>query len=222
MQKPAEIVATHDDKDVTKHGTSTDIFYAINKNTQYFHFPHTNCDEYSNNELCDIYFNSGFGAYCRRIIASISGYICDLNTLEHNSQFVNYVVAWMRLKFIAEQVDPIRYTRYFESQPIPPNKTPKLPPELFNVYKADTTELYSFVDTLANRVQIAWINIMMGLDACTDAELENTCMRINSELQTIRESECGEYIWKHVNPYELTIYPFLQFQFNLRRVLRFL
>jgi hypothetical protein len=206
----------------TKAGTSRDVFYEINKSYG-FDFPHTNCDEYSNNELRYLYFKqSGFGAYCRRIVAGITGIVCDLDELEHNSQFVNYVIVWMRLKFVCEQIDPVRYAQYFDTCTKPPKL---LPPNLLALYKADSTEFYSRVNTLANKIQLAWIEIMMGnnldeSDMDCDHDLENTCMRINSELQTIRVSECGAYVWKGVDPYELSIYPFLQFQHDLRRVFR--
>lgn len=203
----------------TKAGTSHDVFYKMNT-SRAFDFPHANCDEYLNNELQCLYFKqSGFGEYCRRIVASITGIVCDLDKLEHNSQFVNYVVAWLRLKFVCEQVDPIRYARYFDTC-IPSNKPPKmLPSNLYALYKADSTEFYSHVDALTNKVQLAWIDIMMGNDS-RDLNLENTCVRLNSELQTIRASECGAYMWKGVDPYELSVYPFLQFQYDLRRVFR--
>lgn len=203
----------------TKSATARDVFYAINKACS-FEFPHANCDEYSNNELQSLYFkHDGYGAHCRRIVAGLTGIICDLDALEHNSQFVNYVLAWMRLKFVCEQVDPVRYTRYFDTCGVPPTKTPKLPSQLLQLYKADSTEFYSRVETLANKIQLAWIELMMGGEAA-ETNLENECVRLNSELQTIRACECGAYVWKGIDPYELSVYPFLQFQYDLRRVFK--
>ena len=146
-----------------KHGSLHDVFYAVNK-AQHFEFPHTNCDTYANTDLAALYFKqSGYGSYCCRMIASITGVACDLSVLHANSQFVNLVTAWMRLKFVAEQVDPVRYARYFERGIIPAHKTPKLPAELLELYKADSTEFYAFVDRLANTIQMQWLQFMIGI-----------------------------------------------------------
>jgi hypothetical protein len=192
------------------------IFYKVNA-AQHFEFPHSNCDTYTNTQLAELYFKqSGYGEYCAHVIAAAasSAAACgggvDLKILQHNSQFVNYVAAWMRLKFVAEQVDPVRYSRYFERLPIPANKTPKLPVELLELYKADSTEFYWFVDSLANKVQMQWIKMMMGWDGHSGTE--NMCVCINTEFQTIRSDT-------HCDPYELPIRLFLEFQQNLRRIL---
>jgi hypothetical protein len=194
------------------------IFYKVNA-AQHFEFPHSNCDTYTNDQLAALYFKqSGYGEFCARAIAAVCGGgsggsrgAVDLTILQHNSQFVNYVAAWMRLKFVAEQVDPVRYSRYFERLPIPANKTPKLPAELLDLYKADSTEFYSFVDSLANKIQMQWIKMMMGWDGHSGTE--NMCECINTEFQTIRSDI------PHCDPYELPIRLFLEFQQNLRRIL---
>jgi hypothetical protein len=185
------------------------IFYEVNK-AQHFEFPHSNCDTYTNDQLTDLYFKqSGFGEFC----AGVIGRSVDLKLLRHNSQFVNYITSWMRLKFTAEQVDPVRYQRYFERLPIPAHKTPKLPTELLEIYKADSTEFYSFVDSLANKIQIQWIEMMMGYEGRRKClELDIVCTQINTEFQTIRScTQC--------DPYEYPIRPFLEFQHTLRRIL---
>ena len=190
------------------------IFYKVNA-AQHFEFPHSNCDTYTNNQLAELYFKqSGYGEYCAHVITAACGGGVDLTILQHNSQFVNYVAAWMRLKFVAEQVDPVRYSRYFERLPIPAHKTPKLPVELLELYKADSTEFYSFVDSLANKVQMRWIEMMMGWDGQgRHYGLDNLCEWINTEFQTIRSDV------PHCEPYELPIRLFLEFQYNLRRIL---
>jgi hypothetical protein len=185
------------------------IFYVVN-NAQHFEFPHSNCDTYTNDQLADLYFKqSGYGLHCARIIGN---HAIDVTTLRHNSQFVNYVAAWMRLKFTAEQVDPVRYRRYFERLPIPAHKTPKLPQELLDIYKADSTEFYSFVDSLANKIQMRWIEMMMGWDGKgRHPGLDIVCEWINTEFQTIRSDD--------QEPYEFSIRPFLEFQHKLRSIL---
>ena len=196
-------------------------FYEVNK-AQQFEFPHANCDVYSKDELATLYFKqSGFGSYCCCVLASITEQVCDLSIMQQNSQFVNFVTAWMRLKFIAEQVDPVRYRQYFDRLPIPANKTPKLPVELLELYKADSTEFYTLVDRLANKIQIKWIGMLMCLNADCDPEMaavsdiNNICTLINSELPTIRAHDSA----KAFDPYELSIRPFLEYQRDLRRVL---
>lgn len=188
------------------------IFYEINK-AQHFDFPHSNADTHSNEKLADLYFKqSGYGEFCAGIIGQRA---MDFTTLRRNSQFVNCVTAWMRLKFAAEQVDPVRYQRYFERLPIPAHKTPKLPAELLELYKADSTEFYSFVDSLANKIQMRWIEMMMGWDGKgRHPGLEIVCTRINAEFQTIRLG-----ILHDCDPYEYPIRPFLEFQCGLRRIL---
>jgi hypothetical protein len=187
-----------------------EIFYIINKN-QHFEFPHSNCDRYKDEELADLYFKqSGFGSYCCAIITSRTGNECIVDTLRHNSQFVNYVSAWMRLKFTAEQVDPLRYARYFERLPIPAHKTPKLPSELLELYKADCTEFYGIVDSLANRIQLRWIEMLLGHER-NDDKLDYMCTRINREYIQFRTTT--------FDPYELPIKPFLEFQHKLRLTL---
>ena len=193
------------------------IFYKVNK-AQHFEFPHSNCDTYTNDQLADLYFKqSGYGEFCARAVAAAVGggvRTIDLTILQHNSQFVNYVAAWMRLKFVAEQTDPVRYSRYFERLPIPTHKTPKLQAELLELYKADSTEFHSFVDSLANNIQLRWIEMMMGWDGQgRHSGPDNICERINTEFQTIRSDV------SHCEPYELPIRLFLEFQYNLRRIL---
>lgn len=202
--------------DGNKYGSLQDIFYAVNR-AQYFEFPHTNCDTYTNEDLAALYFkHSGYGSYCCGVIASLTGSIaCDLSALASNSKFVNYVTAWMRLKFVAEQVDPVRYTRYFERGVIPAHKTPKLPAELLELYKADSTEFYAFVDSLANAIQMRWLAIIMGRN---DTGLDELCMRINSTLPTIR-SQLSSHHAITGDPYELPIKPFLEYQRGLRQIL---
>ena len=209
--------------DVDKHGSLHDVFYAVNR-AQHFEFPHANCDTYTNDDLAALYFKqSGFGSYCCGVIASVTGVVCDLSVLHANSQFVNYVTAWMRLKFIAEQVDPVRYARYFERGIIPAHKTPKLPAELLELYKADSTECYAFVDSLANTIQMQWLEMMIGWDEhiplghAVVVQCHSTvCRSINAELQTIRSH--GSVA---TDPYELPIRAFLEYQRELRRVLCF-
>lgn len=189
--------------------STIDIFYKVNK-AQHFEFPHSNCDTYTNDQLADLYFKqSGYGVYCAGLIGN--GAI-DLTILQRNLQFVNYVAAWMRMKFVAEQVDPVRYSRYFERLSIPANKTPKLPAELLELYKGDSTEFYSFVDSLANKIHLRWLEMMMGWDG-KDCGMDTICEWINTEFQTIRSDlhDC--------EPYEFPIRSFLEFQYNLRRIL---
>jgi hypothetical protein len=187
-----------------------EIFYIINRN-QYFEFPHSDCDRYTDEQLANLYFKqSGYGSYCSAIITSRTGNECILDKWRHNFQFVNYVSAWMRLKFTVEQVDPLRYTRYFERLPIPVHKTPKLPTELLNLYKADSTEFYGYVDSLANRIQFRWIELLLGYTK-NDDELTHICTRINREFVTFRTTT--------FDPYELPIKPFLEFQQKLRLTL---
>lgn len=190
----------------------TILFYELNK-IQSFEFPHDNCDEYTNDQLRELYFKqSGFGPFCLKYIGSHAS--VDLEGLQHNSQFVNYVVAWMRLKFIAEVCDPVRYRNYFRH--FSSTRTPYLPSHLLALYKSDSTEFYSRIDTLANSVQIAWIRMMLG--KCGDDTLDTLCTHLNTQLPTIRSHDLGEYKWKSVNPYELSLFPFLSFQFELRRL----
>jgi hypothetical protein len=203
--------------DADKHGSLNDIFYAVNK-AQHFEFPHANCDTYTNRDLAALYFKqSGFGSHCCGVIASVTGVVCDLSALASNSQFVNYVTAWMRLKFVAEQVDPVRYARYFERGIIPAHKTPKLPAELLELYKADSTEFYAFVDRLANTIQMQWLGLMTGRPGCPPG-LDIVCTWINSELPTIR-SRLSPACSHEINPYDLSIKPFLEYHRGLRRVL---
>jgi hypothetical protein len=202
-------------------GPTTEIFYEVNK-AQHFEFPHANCDEYTDNELMTLYFKqSGFGDYCIRTINKITGQTCDLEALQHNSQFVNYVVVWMRLKFVAELIDPVRYTRYFQYRPRPTAQKPlRLPAELLELYDADTTELLAHVDQLANKIQFRWIEMMMGWDGNGRSHLlDDECTRLNSELQTIRSRIESPYVVRGIDPYELALYPFLAFHLELRRVL---
>ncbi len=201
--------------------TSTAIFYEINK-AQHFDFPHSNADTYTNNQLADLYFKqSGYGEFCASIIGRRA---VDLKLLRHNSQFVNYVTAWMRLKFATEQVDPVRYRRYFERLPIPAHKTPKLPAELLELYKADSTEFYSFVDSLANKIQMRWIEMMMCKDERSrHPGLDDVCTLINTEFIWIRciapITPYTETEYTLSDPYEYPIRPFLEFQYHLRRIL---
>jgi hypothetical protein len=116
----------------------------------------------------------------------------------------------MRLKFTAEQVDPLRYARYFERLPIPAHKTPKLPSELLELYKADCTEFYGIVDSLANRIQLRWIEMLLGHER-NDDKLDYMCTRINREYIQFRTTT--------FDPYELPIKPFLEFQHKLRLTL---
>jgi hypothetical protein len=153
------------------------------------------------------------------VIATAAGIICDLSALATNSQFVNHVTAWMRLKFTAEQVDPVRYAHYFERLPIPVNKTPKLRAELLVFYKADTTEFYAYVDRLANAIQMRWIAMMLGLDLDLDLDLDlngidldTACTHINTEYTKIRQEI------PDIDPYELPIKSFLEYQYRLRRI----
>lgn len=208
--------------DGNKHGSLQDVFYAVNR-AQYFEFPHANCDIYTNDQLANLYFKeSGYGWHCRRVVAATTGFVCDLNALSHNSQFVNYVTAWMRLKFVAEQVEPMRYARYFMRGLIPANKTPKLPTELLELYKADSTEFYALVDRLANTIQMKWIDMMIQSHddfKCKD-DLDVLCAWINLELQTIRSSVLRCNPAMGCDPYEFPIRQFLEYQRELRRVLQ--
>ena len=194
------------------------LFYELNK-IQSFEFPHNNCDEYTNDQLLELYFKqSGYGPFCKKYIeahAPIGTQIdIDLEKLRHNSQFVNYVIAWMRLKFIAEQVDPVRYTNYFRH--FTSMRSPRLPSYLQSLYKSDSTEFYSYIDNLTNSVQISWIQMMLGKQG--DVTLDNKCTLLNSKLPTIRSCDLGEYKWKSINPYELPLLPFLTFHSELRRL----
>ena len=201
--------------DGNKRGSLHDLFYAVNR-AQHFEFPHTNCDAFTNEDLATLYFkHSGYGSYCCGVIASLTGVVCDLSALASNSQFVSHVAAWMRLKFVAEQVDPVRYKRYFERGLIPAHKTPKLPAELLELYKADSTEFYACVDGLANAIQMRWLSIMMQPN---DPVFDESCMQINSTLPTIRSQLSSQYA-STVDPYELPIKPFLEYQRGLRQIL---
>lgn len=201
-----------------KCATLSDIFYTINK-AQHFEFPHANCDMYEKEMLAALYFKqSGFGTFCCGIIASFTGIVCNIEHLKQNSQFVNYVTAWMRLKFIAEQVDPIRYRHYFERLSIPANKVPKLPTELLELYKADSTEFYVSVDNLANTIQMKWIEIMVNGAAATEADLDILCNRINDQLPKVRAS-ISTAAKTTFDPYEFPIRPFLEYQRELRRII---
>lgn len=205
-------------------GPSSQAFYDINK-AQHFDFPHTNCDEYTNQELAALYFKqSGFGEFCRHTVSQFRDTPCTLDTwgaLQHNPQFVNYVVAWLRLKYVAEIVDPVRYARYFRLRPRPhPHKPLRLPAELLELYDADTTELFAFVDRLANKIQFRWIEMILGWDGSGRSHLlDDECTRLNAELQTIRSRIVPPYNLSGVDPYELALYPFLAYHLELRRVL---
>lgn len=201
-------------QDEDSNTSLTDVFYVVNK-TQHFEFPHADCDIHTNEELAELYFKqSGFGSYCCGVIASMTGAVCDLSALRYNSKFINYVTAWMRLKYVAEQVDPVRYRRYFERLPIPANKTPKLPAELLEIYKSDSTEVYAFVDSLANKIQMRWIEMLTGWDGNgRHPGLDIVCTWINTELQTFRPRTST------FDPYEFPIRPFLEYQYKLRHIL---
>ena len=203
---------------------SSQAFYNVNK-AQHFDFPHANCDEYTDQELASLYFKqSGFGEFCRRTVSHFRGMPFSLDewdALQHNPQFVNYVVAWLRLKYVAEIVDPVRYARYFRFQPRPlPHKPLRLPTELLALYDVDTTELFSFVDSLANKIQFRWIEMLLGWDGSGRSRLlDDECTRLNAELQTIRSRIVPPYALRGVDPYELALYPFLAYHLELRRVL---
>jgi hypothetical protein len=210
----------HGETDEPK-GPATQIFYEVNK-AQQFEFPHSNCDEYIDEELLNLYFKqSGFGDYCRRTVLKITGESCNLEELQHNPQFVNYVVVWMRLKFIAELVDPVHYAHYFRIWPSPKaNKPLRLPKELLELYNADTTELFAYVDQLANQIQFRWIEMMLGWNGTGRTRIiDDLCTRLNTELQTIRSRINPLYLIRGVDPYEFALVPFLEFHLELRRVL---
>lgn len=205
-------------------GPTTQAFYDVNK-AQHFDFPHANCDEHTDQELATLYFKqSGFGEFCRRTVSQCMDTPCDMatwNALQHNAQFVNYVVAWLRLKYVAEIVDPVRYARYFSFRPRPlPNKPLRLPAELLELYDVDMTELFTFVDQLANKIQFRWIEMILGWDGSGRSHLlDDECTRLNAELQTIRSRVVPPYALNGVDPYELALYPFLAYHLELRRVL---
>ena len=204
----------------TKTGTSTDVFYAVNK-AQRFEFPHTNCDEYTTGDLAHLYFKqSGFGSYCRRTVAALTGRVCDLDALEHNPQFVNYVVAWMRLKFVSELVDPVRYARYFTLRPRVSSKPPRLPADLAGLYDADTSPVFTHVEALVNKVQYRWIEMLMGWDGTgRSTGLDDECARLNAAIPTVRGRVAGQYTLVGVDPYDLALVPFLLFQRELHGVI---
>jgi hypothetical protein len=203
-------------------GPIQQAFYEINK-AQHFEFPHIDCDTYTDDQLARLYFKqSGFGEYCCRVVSKYTSDACmDLNILQQNPQFVNCVVAWMRLKFIAELVDPVRYAHYFHIRPRPhPSKPLRLPAELLALYDTDTTEFFAYVDNLANQIQLRWIQMLAFACGNMPAHpLDDLCIHLNSELQTIRSRIVPPYTLDGVDPYDLALYPFLTFHLELRRVL---
>lgn len=192
--------------DADEHADVIDAFLKINAN-QKFEFPHTNCDTYNDQQLIDLYFKpAGFGEFCQKITKS--------SILQNVPIFTSYIVCWFRLKFIIEQIDPVRFNRYNYVS----NKSPKLPAELLAIYKMDTSPFYGFVDNLANRVQIQWIRYLLGFEIQTcDYELVK---RINHELPTIRgKIGMDGPVWQMADPYEFSLLPFLKFHYELQRLI---
>jgi hypothetical protein len=190
------------------------LFYVLNSNTN-FEFPHMNCDTYSYEDLKKWFLRHDyFLAYMITMFeAKDPGAV--LEKLAEKEELMLLGTAWMRLKFMAEVLNPTCIHTHF-------NKRLKIA----SAHEWETHAMlrYITVDRYAN----TFINIVMNsveavVNEWTPPEIPTKYVDIakvlNAELPKIREAPLGLYDWIKCDPHSMAPLPYYTFITSLYSVL---
>lgn len=126
----------------------------------------------------------------------------------------------MRLKFLAEVMDPVRMEPRLKKLPA---KLLTRVPELQGImgWGEHGTDRYHQIDVLTNRIfayivqaveSVVRYNEYLPWDNNDDLKRLFTHIYVfNRTLETVRERPCGEFVWKGVDPSELSLVPYFTF-----------
>ena len=218
-------------------------FYELNY-AQHFPFPHTNCDEIDNEVLKRKFMDTDY--ICPHIIRHFmektakgteqgTGQGTEQGTVTFQDLYDRVKLhpvlqelgaGFMRLKFLAEVIDPNRLKPQLDKMVaiLEKIKDPHHPlgkKELLPIFEwvEKGADRFSQIDIMANYtfalILVIIESIVQGKDHLPFdthwIQLYERLSTFNQSMPTIRENPCGEYIWKQVTPYELPLLPYLMF-----------
>ncbi len=182
----------------------TPSFYVLNTH-QHFRFPHGICDTLTNEALTDWFYSPDY--FCFYILKHFkpAATFADLDTYK-TKELTIFGQAWMRLKFLAEALDPSVIVTKHEKR--------AFSKPLFLTHKhwenMDTVMTrYSEIDRLANYI---CAKIIAVFETQTPIEPDHPLLPVlqtfSSSLPLIRAEPLGQIEWAKFSAQELTIYPY--------------
>lgn len=190
------------------------LFYVLNSNTN-FEFPHMNCDTYSYADLKKWFLRHDYFLAYMVTMFEAKDPCAVLEKLAEQEDLVLLGTAWMRLKFMAEVLNPASIHTHF-------NKRIKIPEA--HTWEEHAMMRYITVDRYAN----TFINIVMNSVEAVVNETKlpeiptkylDIAKALNTELPKIRMAPLGEYDWTKCDPHSMAPLPYYTFITNLYSVL---
>jgi hypothetical protein len=188
-------------------------YYTLNQ-AQHFPFPHDNADMYTDEELWNHYIGTNY--LCVHLIKQLGhkGPIHSiLDKLEQHSHFKEYAVAWMRLKFLCEVMEPSYILKKRDPTWQKPNSPMMKEPcvEIWSWTGESLTERYYTIDVVANILGQHLFAVVkayvFGLNPPkTTDEVANAVKTFNKSLYEVRGQSLGQIQWNLWNPRDLVPY----------------
>ena len=182
----------------------TPSFYVLNTH-QHFTFPHGSCDTYSDEALTEWFYQPNY--FCFYILKYFKpdATLADLEPYK-TKELTVFGQAWMRLKFLAEVLEPTLITDKYEKRAF--TRPPFLPYIQWTNMDIVMTR-YSEIDRLANYLIARIISVFETQTPIeSDHPLLPVLQTFSSALPLIRAEPLGQIEWAKFSPRDLTIYPF--------------
>jgi hypothetical protein len=191
------------------------FYFAINT-AQHFSFPHSNADIWTDEQLWKHYVRPDyFTAYTVRTIDNSVAPETILSTLYDIPGFRAAAVAWMRLKFLCEVLEPVYILKKR-------NPRWRFVSELLTWTPEEVTERCASADICCNILGITLCELLYALTKGTEAdtlkkrlaEWEPSLNVFNAAVNSIRASPHGECQWHLCCPRELVPLPWCTYIVN--------
>lgn len=196
-------------------------YYTLNQ-AQHFPFPHDNADTYTDEEVWSHYIGTNY--LCVYLIKQLGhkGSVQPiLNKLEQHSHFKDYAVAWMRLKFLSEIMEPSYILKKRNPAWQKPNCSMTKEPcvEIWSWTAESLTERYYNIDVVTNILGQHLFGVVKAYvyelnPPKTTDELATAVKTFNKSLYEIRGKPLGEVQWKLWNPKDLIPYAWAMYLIN--------
>lgn len=192
-------------------------YYSLNQ-AQHFSFPHDNADTYTDEQLWFHYIGHEYlCVYLIRQLGHKGPVQPILDTLVELPSFKEYAVAWMRLKFLCEVMEPTQILRKrnpaWQKPNSPMMKEPCL--EIWSWTQESLFERYYKIDVVANRLGQHLFDTVKavtlgGVVPLAAAELGEATIKFNKNLYEVRGQPLNVGVvnmqWSQWNPKDLLPY----------------
>ena len=182
----------------------TPSFYMLNTH-QHFTFPHGSCDTYSDEALAEWFYRPDY--FCFYILKYFKpeATTADLESYK-TKELTVFGIAWMRLKFLAEVLEPTLIAKKYEKRAF---SRPLFLPYIHWANIDVVMSRYIEVDRLANYLSARIISVF---ETQTPIESDHPLLPVlhtfSSSLPLIRAEPLEQVEWAKFSPNELMIYPY--------------